>query len=94
MMAGMVMPRDDRTRNRVTGGIFLISAIISAILVASQASKGTRRRSAWRLGELHVMRDINHSRFGVGYCVWMWICPWDAPFPYSMPTYHCDEQAI
>lgn len=31
-MTGMVTPRDDSTRKRVTGGIFLISARISAIL--------------------------------------------------------------
>ena len=36
MIAGTVTPRDDRTRKRVTGGIFLISATISAILVASR----------------------------------------------------------
>lgn len=42
IIAGTVMPRDDRTRNRVTGGIFLISATISAILVAR--FKGMRQR--------------------------------------------------
>jgi hypothetical protein len=41
--AGMVIPRDEPTRKRVTGGIFRISVRISAIVKIL----GTRRRGCW-----------------------------------------------
>lgn len=41
-MAGTVTPTEDKTRKRVTGGIFLISATMAAMLIASRSLRGVR----------------------------------------------------
>lgn len=93
-MADTVMPRDDRTRKRVTGGIFLISAKISAILVAGETGHDVNGTGPFPTRqEVHVM---SHPSLLCVTRLTFVVAPgsWDVPFPSSMSTCHCKQKAI
>lgn len=69
--AGAVTPIEDRTRKRVTGGIFLTSATMSDMSVASEACHHARPHGQSRDGSRGYMLTHDNLYYNCSDLVWM-----------------------